>query len=246
MTWKDVNVFQWQQILSVYENRGDMDDTDLYFKLLGILMNMTESQIDSLPIEKIKPLAEKGKFLHEEMKPVQVKHIKVNGRRYRCVYDIKKLPSARYIETKHFQKDTNANLHRIMACMVIPQKRNWFGMWVDDKYDATEHERYANDLLEAPIEYVIGSVVFFYAVYQNWIKLSKDFLVLEMTQRGMTKKKAEEVHQTLCNSMDGYIKSNWLPTMRESVWKMLTNLTHYNFLMTSHILKQNQSMMNNK
>jgi hypothetical protein len=197
--------------------------------------------MDSLSVEEMKPYVASGKFLHQELKPVQADCIKVNGKRYRCVYDIKKLPAARYIETKHFQKDVNGNMHRIAACMVIPQKRNWYGMWVDEKYDASRHEEYAQDMLEARITDVLGSVVFFYHVYHNWIKLSKDFLILEMMEKGMKKETAERMYQTLCKSMDGFTKSSWLPNMKPSVWKMLTNYAHYNFLTTLHFSKLSQN-----
>lgn len=245
MTWKDINVFQWQRIISAYDNRGDLTNDDLYFKLLGIINNMTEAEMDALSIEQMKPLIRSGKFLHEELKPEAKPYIKINGKRYRCVYDIKKLPAARYIETKHFQKDVNANMHRIAACMVIPQKRNWFGMWVDDKYDATMHESYSQDMLEAKITDVLGSVVFFYHVYHTWIKISKDYLILEMMEKGMSKKTAEAMYRTLCKSMDGFIKSSWLPTTKPSVLKMLTNYAHYNFLMTFPTSKQKVNTKNN-
>jgi hypothetical protein len=117
------------------------------------------------------------------------------------------------------------NLHKIMACLVIPQKRGWFG-WVDDKYDAGKHSDYAQDMLEAPIQSVLGSVVFFYQVFRLWIKNSKDYMVRQMMEQGVEKMKAEEVHQVLCTIMDGFTKPNWLPTLREShLTKHLTYLS---------------------
>ncbi len=45
----------------------------------------------------------------------------------------------------------------------------WFG-WKDLKYDSKKHSEYAEDLLNAPICEVLGSVVFFYQLFNNWIK----------------------------------------------------------------------------
>jgi len=121
--------------------------------------------------------------------------------------------------------DVMGNLHKIMACMVIPQKRGWFG-WKDDKYDAGKHSDYAQDMLEAPIVSVLGSVVFFYQVFKLWIKNSRDYMVQQMMEQGVEKMKAEEVHQVLCSIMDGFTKPNWLPSLKEShLTKHLTYLS---------------------
>lgn len=228
MTWKEINVFQYQQIMDLYANAKDMTDVDLAYKVTGIVMELTENQIDSLPIDQLKPLLEQVNFIHEQPKGQPEKHIKVNGKRYRCIYDVRKMPSARYIETKHFDQDRIANLHKLAASMVMPQKRNWIGIWVDDKYDAGKHHEYAEDMLAAPITSVLGSVVFFYQVYRNWIRISKDYLINQMIAKGMSKYQSEKVYIHLCDIMDGYIKQSWLLNTRASGWKRFMNYLLYN------------------
>lgn len=219
MTWKDINVFQYQQITDLFTNSKDLNDLDLAVKATAIVMDLTEHQIDSLPVDKLKALLEDVKFLHEEIKPEAVKHIQVNGHRYRCIYDVRQMPAARYIESKYFDMDRIGNLHKLAACMIIPQKRNWLGMWVDDKYDASKHAEYAEDMLAAPIVNVLGSVVFFYQVYNNWIRSSKDYLIREMVMKGMSKYQAEKVYIHLCELMAGFIKPNWFLNTKPSRWK---------------------------
>jgi len=160
MTWNDVTVFQWQQLNELYANAEGLTDMDISVKAAAILTNQTEHEIDSLPISHLKPLLASISFVHEEIQPKAVKWLKINGNRYRCLYDIRQMPVARYIESKHFSSDVNGNLHRIMACMVMPQKRGWLG-WTDKKYNAAEHSTYSEDMLSAPITAVLGSVVFF-------------------------------------------------------------------------------------
>lgn len=217
MTWKDINVFQWQQITDLFTKESkDLTDLDMAVKATAIVMGLTEHQIDSLPIDKLKPLLEQVSFLHMEIKPDPAKYIKANGKRYKCIYDIRKMPAARYIEAKYFSDDTNGNLHKLAACMVIPQKRNWLGRWVDDKYDASRHSEYANDMLSAPIVNVLGSVVFFYQVYNNWIRSSKDYLIAEMMKANMTKYQAERLYIHLCEITAGFIKPSWSLNMKAS------------------------------
>ncbi len=225
MNWSNVTVFQYQQINELYANSKDLTDLDISVKVASILTNQTENQIYSLPVKELGPLLQSIAFINEELKPEAVKVLKINGKRYKCVYDVRNIPASRCIESKHFSNDVMGNLHKIMACMVIPQKRGWFG-WKDDKYDAGKHSDYAQDMLEAPIVSVLGSVVFFYQVFKLWIKNSRDYMVQQMMEQGVEKMKAEEVHQVLCSIMDGYTKPNWLPTLREShLTKHLTYLS---------------------
>jgi len=51
--WDKINVWQYQQIYNVL-NTKDKNDTDLDIdvKLIAIVNNMTEMQVDSLPLNK--------------------------------------------------------------------------------------------------------------------------------------------------------------------------------------------------
>ena len=220
MKWTDINVFQWQQINEMYANADGLTELDISVKAASIITKQTEHQLDSLPIVEFKSIIESISFLHQEIEPKPSKYINVNGKRYKCIFDIRKMPAARYIESKHFSSDVNGNLHRIAACMVMPMKRTLFG-WKEIKYDASLHEQYANDMLEAPITNILGAVVFFYQVFRLWTRLSKGYLTAEMMQKGMTKFQAEAAHQALCDILDGYIKPHWLPSMRRSRWNRL-------------------------
>ncbi len=215
MNWQTITVFQWQQLTDLFTQSKDVTDLDLLVKSAAIITNQTEHQIDSIPVGELKPLLDKIAFIHTDIQPKAVKVIKVNGKRYKCIYDVRNIPAARYIESKHFSTDVNGNLHKIMACMVMPMRYTWRG-WVEDKYDASKHSAYAEDMLSAPISHVLGSVVFFYQVYNLWIRNSKGYLTKEMEMKGITKYQAEAAYQTLCNIMDGYTKPNWLPIMKGS------------------------------
>ena len=126
------------------------------------------------------------------------------------------MPSGRYIESKVFSRDFGNNLHKISASMVIPQKRNFIGIWIDDKWDASKHEVYANDLLEANFSEVYHSIIFFYHVYRNWMEVSKDYLIQKMIQAGMNHSEAKKEILNLLNILDGNIVPKLLPTMKIS------------------------------
>jgi len=216
MNWCDVTIFQYQQMQNLY-SKNDKGDTDLDIavKTLAILTNRTESQIDSLSVRELTNQLKEIDFVTKsEPQPKPVDFIKVNGRKYRCIYDIRNMPYSRYIESKYFAEDTLNNLHKIGASMIRPMKRTWRG-WKIAKYDASKHDEYAQDLLAAPFEQVFGSVVFFCQVFTNSIKNLADYFKEEMIKKGMTKEQAEIQVEILCASMDGFIKLPLSQTMKE-------------------------------
>jgi hypothetical protein len=197
----------------------DWTELDAEVHRLCIVTGLTEHQIDSLPISALKELRKELEFLNESIEGNPVDYIEINKKRYRINYNIKNMPAARYIESKVFSKDTLANLHKIAASMVIPQRKNWFRKWVDDKYDASKHEEYSADMQEAKFVDVYHSLVFFYQVYKNWIEVSQDYMIAEMTKAGMKQTEAGLVVALLLKSMDGIIPVTLLPHKKISELK---------------------------
>jgi hypothetical protein len=210
MKWNNISVWQYQNIVKTLANKDD-DDIDKSYKLIGIVYNMTENQVDSLTQAEYTAKLKECDFLNTmpEGKPVKV--IKVNGKRYRLIYDVTRMPFGRYVESKAFVGDIYGNLHKLGATMVMPQKKNWFGLWVDDKYDASKHEDYADDILQANFQDVYFSLVFFYQVYRNWIEVTRGYLVTKMMMTGQTKAQCNQVVTDLCSILDGIIQPNLLP-----------------------------------
>jgi hypothetical protein len=213
--WDKINVWQYQQIYNALNTKDkDATDLDLEVKLVEIVNNMTEMQIDSLPLDEYKKLSKTIAFLNEPIEGTPKKHIIISyNKRYRINYDISKMPFARYIESKVFSEDLYGNLHKLAATMVIPQKRK-FGIWFNERYDASRHEEYSNDMLTARFVDVYHSLVFFYQVYRNWIEVSKGYLEKKMVEAGMQEAQAKEVVQSLCSILDGNIVPNLLPSTK--------------------------------
>jgi hypothetical protein len=228
MNWSDVTIFQYQQMQNLFSKKESGDtDLDIAVKTLAILINRTESQIDSLSVRDLTYQLKKIDFVtNTQPQPKPVDYIKVNDNRYRCIYDVRNMPYARYIETKFFGEDTLNNIHKIGASMIRPMKKTWRG-WVLDKYDASKHEEYAQDLLSAPFQQVYGSVVFFCQVFTNSIKNLADYFKAEMIKKGMSKEEAEIQVAILCKSMDGFIKLPLSQNTKDSILKMPTKFQQF-------------------
>jgi hypothetical protein len=217
MTWNELTVWQYQQIYPIVTKpEKDWTMLDVESKLVGILHNLTDTQVDSLSVAEFNKLKVTLNFLDDKIEGKPVKYTEVNGKRYKFIYDVQQIKAARYIEAKVFSTDLVGNLHKLSASMVIPQRKTWYGIWVDDKYDASKHSQYAEDLQGANFMHVYQSVVFFYQVYRNWIEVSKDYLVQEMMNQGMTMDLALKGVQILCDTLDGSIAPNLLPTTKIS------------------------------
>jgi hypothetical protein len=229
MSWNDLTVWQYQQIYPIVTKpEKDWTTLDVESKLVGILHNLTDTQVDSLSVGEFNKLKVTLNFLDDKIEGKPVKYTEVNGKRYKFIYDVQQIKAARYIETKVFSTDLVGNLHKLAASMVMPQRKTWFGKWVDDKYDASKHSEYAEDLQGANFMHVYQSIVFFYQVYRNWIEVSKGYLVQEMTNKGMSLEQAQEVVQILCSTLDGSIAPNLLPTTKISQLTKAMNLPQYN------------------
>ena len=225
MTWNELTVWQYQQIYPIVTKpEKDWTNLDVESKLVGIIYNLTDTQVDSLTIQQYNNLKKTLNFLEDKIEGKAVKYTEANGRRYRFIYDVQQMKAARYIESKVFSTDLINNLHKLAASMVVPQKKTWYGRWVDDKYDAAKHSEYAADLQASNFVHIYHSVVFFYQVYRNWIEVSKGYLIQEMLNKGMTSEVAQGVVQTLCETLDGNIAPNLLPTTKISQLTKAMNL----------------------
>ncbi len=213
MNWNKISVWQYQNIVKTLANK-DLDEIDKSTKTICIVYNMTENQVNSLTQSQYKAKLKECDFLNTLPQGKPVKIIKINGKRYRPIYDITKMPFARYVESKAFASDIYGNLHKLGATMVMPQKKNWLGMWVDDEYDAGKHEEYAEDILQANFEEVYFSLVFFYQIFRNWIEVTRDYLVAKMMMTGKTREQCNQAVADLCSILDGNIQPNLLPTTK--------------------------------
>lgn len=229
MTWNELTVWQYQQIYPIVTKpEKDWTTLDVESKLVGILNNLTDTQVDSLSVSEFNKLRTTLSFLDDKIEGKPVKYTEVNSKRYRFVYDVQQMKAARYIETKVFSTELVSNLHKLAASMVMPQRKTWYGIWVDEKYDAAKHSEYADDLQASNFIHIYHSVVFFYQVYRNWIEVSQGYLVKEMMNQGMSMELAQKGVQTLCEILDGSIAPNLLPTTKISQLIKAMNLQQYN------------------
>jgi hypothetical protein len=218
MTWNEINLYQYQQIIEANKIEYPIDRID---RLIGIINNWTTNQVNDLTVERYNAEVKRLAFLDSEPEGKPVKFINVNGKRYKCIYDVRQMPSARYIESKVFQTDLIPNLHKLAASMVKPMKKTIWG-WKEMPFDSTSHSVYADDMLEAKFVDIYHSIVFFYHVYRIWIEVSRGYLKTQLEMQGTNQ--SEKALQDLLNIMDGNIAPHKL---QNTIVSRLTK--HMNF-----------------
>ncbi len=197
--WNNITVQQYQQLLPILEQK-DSTDFDKLVRMICIVTKKKEAEVDSWSLNQLRQFRFLFKLDFENKIP---KYIDCNGKRYKFVSDIRRMPAARYVESKTFvQEGLIPNLHRLMASCVLPMRRTWYGRWVEEKYNAADHSTYAEDLLQAPFPQVYNACLFFCLLFTNWIKASQTFLKAEAEQV-MSKEEAETLFQSLTDILDG-------------------------------------------
>jgi hypothetical protein len=200
MNWNKITVGQYQQIYPILIEEK-WTRLDKLTKVISIVTGKTEEEVDSMPLSSLK---EYDSIFNMPQIGKPLAKIKVNGKVYRLVYDVQKLPAARYIEGKTFSREgIIPNLHSIMASCVMPQKRHLFG-YKDDKYDASKHSEYAQDMKDVPFVFAYNACVFFCKVFVNWTAYflsSSEEEIKKMTKNNQT----IQLTQSFRSIMDGFI-----------------------------------------
>jgi hypothetical protein len=64
-------------------------------------------------------------------------------------------------------------------------------------------------------EVAYHAAVFFYTLFNVSMRVIQPYLVNEMTKKGISKEKAEEILMTSQNILDGFIMPKWSQTSKE-------------------------------
>lgn len=191
----------------------EIDDIEKSEKAISIIYGLTERQVGDLPVSKFKDLSTKAaSFLMAEIPGKPKKTIKVGKNKYRIVYDPTKLRQRQYVEILHFGSNPIENMHLIMASIVQPV--TWFGV---RKNKAEDHEKLAEDLLQAKVCDLYHACVFFCKLFKSLMEASKAFLTQEMIKTGkISKKAAEQLLTVSINALDGFTQPQKWQSMNVS------------------------------
>ena len=113
-SWNEVTLRQYQEIERYYEGKDEHFDVR---KVLNILTNHTEDEINMLPLEYLEEIMEKLNFLASLPKEEEPRNwCEINGERY-SVHTEQKLKTGEYIASDTALKGDKHNYAAIMAVL---------------------------------------------------------------------------------------------------------------------------------
>ena len=205
-----LTIRQFQQIHQVTET--DLTELDKSILIVKIYTGFGDKEIDKMStmrFNRICYIIKKSldSYLEGVDKGKPKKFIKVNGTLYRLDYDITRLSSGKYVEASAFNEDMIGNLHKLLATMAVPMRWTWKGLKAKP-YDASEHAKIAENMLDADFSVAYHACVFFWAVLMNSIKS----LNISGSLPEIPKLAVLEKH--LLNTLDGSITANWYRNLK--------------------------------
>ena len=218
MTWNDITVKQWQEYISlmneVGENPSALELIEMNEKLISIMYGLPMSKVEILTesdfANKVNGLA----FLNKPIEGTKPKkRIFVNGNVYRLKYDVRKHTHTKHIamfsnagdviSVKEFSKDFANNIGKVLASMVVPQ-RKILGLYFDKKPKPTDHEVISQDVLDAKFIDVYNACIFFCKLLEKLIVATVDYLAKRKELTKDTKQKLMDLLKVL----DGFTLQN--------------------------------------
>lgn len=193
---------------------GTTPDDEKIYKVMGVLLDKTESEINNMTVQDFNRQAKQISFVFGADIPGKPeKYFKANGRTYAINYRVDKIRWAQYVEIKSFlQGGCVPNLHKLMASIVVPVKRFlWFKF--PQKNDSDMHEVVAEDMLKARFIDLYHSCLFFYQLYKSSMEIIKGYLVKELSMK-IPMEQAMTEATNLMTALDGFMQPNALQSTR--------------------------------
>lgn len=201
LSWGNITVQQFQDIhrLSL---TPDIDEFDRVERAICILFDMTEQQVDDLPVKEFNALARQCAFaLTDNVPGKPVKSFRIGKKKYAITYDPTKLRHRQYVEILTFGNKPIENMHYVMASLVQPVR---WGM--RRRNEAKDHEALSADMLNARLVDLYHSCVFFCKLWLSLMQRIKGSLVIQMMEKGITKETALGLLNNSIAAMAGFIQ----------------------------------------
>jgi len=122
--------------------------------------------------------------------------------------DMKKLTVGEMADMDILKSDPNKEkqIHRMMAVLYRPAKRNWFKIEAED-YDANTMEDRAEEFMDLPLKYVYGAIRFFLQVPRSLCETTLDSLM-----KTAKTKEEKEIYESLNQFTSELLGTGSLPS----------------------------------
>lgn len=217
--WNNLTIEDYQHIYGIIVDET-LNDFDKEVKLVALVNELSEEEVDNLPIDKFKSMKDSLSFLHDGKIEGKLKGIiKANGTKYQMSLDAFKITYGQYVDLTSFMSGNGGlvgNLHLVMASLAMPVKRNWLGIPYVDSYGSKPHNEVAEDMLKANFADCHNTCIFFCKLINDLTKVTVRYSVKEILKsKKVTKEKLREILKPLKQDGGGYTMPNLLKDLKE-------------------------------
>lgn len=162
----DINVGQFIQYNHLI--RLEVDEIAKIVGVVSIFCNITTDEALEIPFNTLKEIANQCiEVLNKEPKQMLLFD------KFGFIPNLDNITAGEYIDLDKYAGDFE-NYHRYMAVAYRPITKKIFKDYQIEPYESSE--KYANEMLNAPLEALLYSQVFFYNLSTELLKATKDYL----------------------------------------------------------------------
>lgn len=210
--WNTITIEDYQLIYGII-NDTNMNDFEKEVKLISIVNEIQDSEIDRMSLDDFKKLKSSLDFLHNgKIEGKLQQYLTINKTKYKMSLDAFKLSYGQYVDLTTFISGDNAmveNLHLIMASLSLPTRKTWLGKEVVLDYGSKPHNEISNEMLKCNFADCYHTSVFFLKLINDLIKAIGIYSVRKLIKdKKVTKEKLREILKPLKNDMGGYTMPN--------------------------------------
>jgi hypothetical protein len=204
----EIKLSQYQKFMKI---AGQNEESEfLHHKMVEIFCNVELKYVSQFKRKQIIDIVSTINNLFIKIPPMKYKFI-LNGIEYGFIPNLDDISQGEYMDLDTYVVDV-ADMHRSMAVMFRPIKTKLKEKYTIESYEGSDV--YAEKMLDAPLDIVLASRVFFYHLGNELLKST--LIYLEKNQLAMTFLNKVNLE----NDGDGTLQSmDWLKAMSEDLMK---------------------------
>jgi hypothetical protein len=216
--WNNITIEEYQHIYGIIIDEN-MTDLDKEAKLIALVHELTEVEVDNLSFDDFRKMKASLEFLHSGKIEGKLKNIiKANGNEYQLTLDAFKITYGQYVDLTSFMSADGGligNLHLVLASLAMPVRKNWLGRRLLGTYGSKPHNEVADDMLKANFSDCHHACIFFCKLINDLTKVTLSYSIKKiLREKKVSKQKLREILNRSKADGDGYIMPNLLKDLK--------------------------------
>ena len=167
----EIKLSQYQKFLKIVNENEESDF--LNHKMLQIFCDIDLRIVDAMRQKDVEDAVNTIGGLFKQM-PSLTQKFEMNGTTFGFIPNLDDMSSGEYMDLDGYITNWD-DMHKAMAVLYRPIKQKLGEKYLIEDYEGTE--RYAEQMKDAPLDVVLGAVVFFWHLGKELLKSTMDYLV---------------------------------------------------------------------